>query len=208
MSGRGDVASGISHGCVPIGTKRTITRSKGNIIYEIDGIPALEALKDYAEEDWKTQWNKLSLNLCLGFKTPEHMKKDYGEFVVRYMVGKDDREGSVTIQSDVRDGTEFWMVRRDKELIRDGLQAISRQIEEKRGSRRPEVRSAIRMHGAGKGRLQRAGEDRVDQVPPGRLSGKIYRGSVFTPMARSARSPAIIAFTISRQWWLLSTKFA
>ena len=53
MSGSGDVASGISHGCVPIGTKRTITRSKGNIIYEIDGIPALEALKDYAETTGK-----------------------------------------------------------------------------------------------------------------------------------------------------------
>jgi hypothetical protein len=150
MSGRGDVASGISHGCVPIGTKRTITRSKGNIIYEIDGIPALEALKDYSEEDWKTQWNKLSLNLCLGFKTPEHMKKEYGEFVVRYMAGKDDREGSVTIQSDVRDGTEFWMVRRDKELIRDGLQTISRQIEEKSGGRRPKFVLQFECMGRGK----------------------------------------------------------
>lgn len=150
ISGRGAVASGISHGCVPIGTKRTITRSKGNIIYEIDGIPVLEALKDYSEEDWKTQWNKLSLNLCLGFKTPEHMKKEYGEFVVRYMVGKDDREGSVTIQSDVRDGTEFWMVRRDKELIRDGLQAISRQIEEKRGSRKPKFVLQFECMGRGK----------------------------------------------------------
>ncbi len=150
MSGHGTIASGISHGCVPVGTKRTITRSKGNIIYEIDGLPALEALKDYTEEDWKTQWNKLSLNLCLGFKTPEYMKEEYGEFVVRYMVGKDDREGYVTIQSDVRSGTEFWMVRRDKELIRDGLRTISRQIKEKRGGQTPKFVLQFECMGRGK----------------------------------------------------------
>lgn len=150
MSGRGGVASGISHGCVPIGTKRTITRSSGNIIYEIDGIPALDALREYTDSDWKTEWNKLSLNLCLGFKTPEQIRKDYDEFVVRYMVKKDDQQGCVTIQSDVRDGTEFWMVRRDKELIRQGLQTISHQIREKRGELRPKFVLQFECMGRGK----------------------------------------------------------
>ena len=45
MSGKGSIVSGISHGCVPIGTRHTITRSKGNIIYEIDGVPALDVLE-------------------------------------------------------------------------------------------------------------------------------------------------------------------
>ncbi|HEY3307275.1 MAG TPA: FIST N-terminal domain-containing protein [Desulfuromonadaceae bacterium] len=150
MSGRGEVAAGISHGCVPIGTKHTITRSKGNIIYEIDNIPVLELLKDYVEEDLTSQWNKLSLNLCLGFKTPENIAKFYGEYIVRYMMGKDDREGCVTIQSDVRDGDELWIVRRDKELIRDGLQAISRQIKDKMGTRKPSFIMQFECMGRGK----------------------------------------------------------
>lgn len=150
MSGRGDVAWGISHGCVPIGTRHSITRSKGNIIYEIDGMPALELLKDYAEGDLKDQWNKMSLNLCLGFKTPEPIKKDYGEYIVRYMMGKDDQEGYVTIQSDVKEGTELWMVRRDKELIRDGLQTISHQIKEKTEGRKPKFVLQFECMGRGK----------------------------------------------------------
>lgn len=150
MSGSGDVAWGVNHGCVPIGTKRTITRSKGNIIYEIDGIPALEVLKDYLEEDWKSKWNKVSLNLCLGFKAPEQFRGGYGEFVVRYMMGKNDEEGYVTIQSDVQDGTEFWMVRRDKDLIRDGLRVIARQIKEKTGSRKPKFVLQFECMGRGK----------------------------------------------------------
>lgn len=150
MAGKGEVAWGVSHGCVPIGTKRTITRSKGNIIYEIDGMPVLEVLKDYVEEGSESQWNKMTLNLCLGFKTPEYIRKDYGEFIVRYMMDKDDREGYVTIQSDVTDGTELWIVRRDKDLIRDGMQDISRQIREKTGDKKPKLVMQFECMGRGK----------------------------------------------------------
>jgi hypothetical protein len=150
MSGKGEVASGISHGCVPIGTKRTITRAKGNVIYEIDGMSALDALKEYVEEWSESEWNKISLNLCLGFKTPENIRREYGDFIVRYMMGKDDQEGSVTIQSDVSEGTELWIMRRDKELIRDGLLSISRQIREKSGDRKPKLVMQFECMGRGK----------------------------------------------------------
>jgi hypothetical protein len=150
MSGRGNIAWGINHGCVPVGTKRTITRSEGNIIFEIDGIPALEAMKEYFEEEWQSEWNKTSLNLCLGFKTPEHIRKGYEEYVIRYMVAKNDQEGSVTIQSDVRDGDELWIVRRDKELIAGGMQTISSQIKDKTGERKPNFILQFECVGRGK----------------------------------------------------------
>jgi hypothetical protein len=162
MSGTGDIAWGINHGCVPIGTKRTITRSKGNVIYEIDGVPALEALKDYLGEDWQDHWNKATLNICLGFKTPEHMKKDYEEYIVRYLVGKDEREGYVTIQSDVREGAEFWLVRRDKELITSGLMAISRQIKDKMGVRRPKF--VLQFECVGRGKVVFRESEKIDLI--------------------------------------------
>ena len=150
MSGSGAVAWGINHGCVPVGSKRTITRSKGNIIYEIDGIPALDAMKEYFDEEWQSQWNKTSLNLCLGFKTPEHIRQGYEAFVIRYMVSKNDQEGSVTIQSDVRDGDELWIVRRDRELISGGLQAISYQIKAATGTGNPKFILQFECVGRGK----------------------------------------------------------
>lgn len=150
MSGSADIAWGVNHGCVPVGTKRTITRSKGNIIYEIDGVPALEALKDYFEEDWESQWNKVSLNLCLGFKTPERIRNGYEEYMIRYMMGKNDQEGYVTIQSDVAEGTELWLVRRDKELITSGLKSISRQIKETLAGRKPKFILQFECVGRGK----------------------------------------------------------
>ena len=151
MSGNVSIAYGVNHGCVPVGTKRTITRSDGNIIYEIDGLPALEAMNDYFEENWRSQWNKTSINLCLGFKTPENIRQNYEEYIVRYMMAKNDQDGSVTIQSDVTDGTDLWMVRRDTELITCGLRELSRHLKEKVGSEKPKF--VLQFECAGRGKV-------------------------------------------------------
>lgn len=150
MSGKGDIAWGVNHGCVPVGAKRTITRGKGNIIYEIDGVPALETLREYSDEDGQDHWNKTSLNLCLGFKAPEHLKKAYGDYMVRYMMGRNPTDGSVTIQSDVREGTDLWIVRRDKELIKNGMRTISSRIKDQLGSKRPKFILHFECVGRGK----------------------------------------------------------
>lgn len=136
-SGEVQVASEVRHGCVPVGTKRTITRCDGNIIREIDGMPVLEALSDYLDADWKSQWNKSSLNLCLGFMAPEHIRQGYEEHVIRYMAGMNEKEGYVTIQSEVTEGTELWIMRRDRELIFSGMAATSHRLREKLGGRKP-----------------------------------------------------------------------
>ncbi len=162
MSGSGDIAWGVNHGCIPVGTRRTITRCEGNIIYEIDGMPALEALEDYFEEGWKEQWNKTSLNLCLGFKTPEHIKDDYGEYIIRYMMSKNDQDGSVKIQSDVTKGTDFWIVRRDKELIKDGMQSIFAQIKATAGKEKPKF--VLHFDCVGRGKVVFREEEKVELI--------------------------------------------
>ncbi|MBU5636254.1 FIST C-terminal domain-containing protein [Geomonas sp. Red69] len=162
MSGKGQVAWGINHGCVPVGTKRTITRCKGNIIYEIDGVSALEVLKEYLDEEWAIKWNKATLNLCLGFKTPEHLRQGYEEYFIRYITDKDEHEGSVTIQSDVSEGTELWIVRRDKELMMNGLRSIPRQIKEQLCGDPPKF--VLQFECMGRGRVVFKEQERMELV--------------------------------------------
>jgi hypothetical protein len=150
LSGRGTIAWGVNHGCVPVGTKRTVTRSRGNEIFEIDGAPALKTLQEYSGDDWTDQWNKTSLNLCLGFRTPEHLKPHYGDYLIRYMNRRNNQTGSVTVQSDVQEGTDLWIVRRDKELIRNGLRAIADQIHDRAGQRKPKFVLHFECVGRGK----------------------------------------------------------
>lgn len=56
--------------------------------------------------------------MCLGFRTPEQIKGYYEEYIIRYMMGKDDQEGYATVQSDVPEGTGLWIIRRDKASLR------------------------------------------------------------------------------------------
>lgn len=163
MSGRGGIAWGVNHGCIPVGTGRTITRSKGNIIYQIDGVAALDALNEYVEDGSPKpgrSWNKITLNLCLGFKAPEHLKRHYGDFIIRYMMDKDDAEGCVTIQSDVKEGTEMWLMRRDKELMREGLQAIGQQVRAQLGERRPKF--VLHFECMGRGKVVYREQEKID----------------------------------------------
>ena len=162
MSGSGNIAWGVNHGCIPVGTRRTITKSHGNTIYEIDGMPALEALGDYFEEGWKDQWNKTSLNLCLGFKTPENIRDDYGDYIIRYMMSKDDRDGSVKIQSEVSTGAGFWIVRRDKELIKKGMGSIFAQIKRRTGNETPKF--VLHFDCVGRGKVVFREEEKIELI--------------------------------------------
>lgn len=150
MSGSGNLVCGISHGCVSVGSRQTITRSTGNIIYEIDGVPALEAMKDYFPEGWKEYWSKTAVNLCLGFKTPEHIKTGYEEHIIRFIIGKNDLQGSISVQSEIREGSEVWLARRDKELITNGILTISSHINGQLDGRKPKFVFHFDCSGRGK----------------------------------------------------------
>jgi hypothetical protein len=57
LSGQGEVACAVNHGCVSMGVSHKVTRSEGNIIYEIDGKPSMETLKKYlSESELTTGW--------------------------------------------------------------------------------------------------------------------------------------------------------
>ena len=97
------------------------------MIYEIDGKPVLEVLKEYLVGDEIDNWSKAVVNLCLGFKAPEHMK-DYDEYLIRFMPTRDDKAGSITISTEVTEGTSIWMTRRDHEKISAGVARIGEEI--------------------------------------------------------------------------------
>jgi hypothetical protein len=50
LSGNLQIAGAVNHGCVSLGVSHKITRSEGNVIYEIDGKPSVETLRKYLSE--------------------------------------------------------------------------------------------------------------------------------------------------------------
>ena len=140
LSGKAQAGWAISHGLVPIGSARTVTRSQGNVIYEIDGKPAIEVLKEYLPEGALAEdrdWMRYAVSLALTTKAPNYMKDE--EYVVRGVPAVRMADGSIIVQTEVPEGTRVWFSSRDKEKITSRFDRMAMQIKEQLGSENPKL---------------------------------------------------------------------
>ena len=140
LSGEAQVSWAISHGMVPIGGKRKVTRSQGNIIYEFDGKPAIEMLKEYLPEHALIEdrnWMDYAISLALIFEAPNYMEDE--EYVVRGVPGIRMADGSITVQTEVPEGTSIWFSSRDKEKISTRFDQMAGQIKDQLGDEKPKL---------------------------------------------------------------------
>src|SRR5215211_6700456 len=140
LSGEAHAAWAISHTFMPIGGERIVTRSKGNVIYEIDGKPATEVLKEYLPEGALAEdrdWMRYAVSLALTTKAPNYMKDE--EYVVRGVPAVRMGDGSITVQTEVPEGMSVWFSSRDKEKITSRFDRMARQITQQLGDDKPEL---------------------------------------------------------------------
>jgi len=140
LSGKAQAGWAMSHSLIPIGGARRVTHSQGNVIYEIDGKPAVEVLKEYLPEQALAEdedWLPYSISLALCFKAPSYMKDE--EYVVRGIPAVKMADGSITVQTKVSEGTSVWFSSRDKEKVATGLDRMSQQIKEQLGGEKPKL---------------------------------------------------------------------
>jgi hypothetical protein len=140
LSGEAHTAWAISHGLIPIGGERTVTHSQGNVIYEIDGKPALEVLKEYLPEHALVEdrdWMRYAISLALSFRAPSYMKDE--EYFVRGVPAVRMADGSTVVQTEVQEGTSIWFSSRDKEKLATGFDRMAQQIEEQLGGEKPKL---------------------------------------------------------------------
>jgi hypothetical protein len=140
LSGKARAGWAISHACIPIGGERKVTRSEGSVIYEIDGKPAVEVLKEYLPEGALTDerdWMRYAISLSLSFKAPSYMKDE--EYVVRGVPAVKMTDGSIAVQTEVQEGTSLWFSSRDKEKLATGLDRMASQIKDQLGGEKPKL---------------------------------------------------------------------
>jgi hypothetical protein len=140
LSGRAQASWAISHSVIPIGGERRVTRSKGNVIHEIDGKPAVEVLKEYLPEHALADdrnWMDYANSLALCFRAPSYMKDE--EFVVRGVPAVKMADGSIIVQTEVQEGTSIWFSSRDKEKLATGLDRMAAQIKEQLGGEKAKL---------------------------------------------------------------------
>lgn len=93
----------LRHGCMggwdPFGKTRQVTKSKENIVYELDGKPALDVYREYLGEHAK---DLPSSGLMFPFAILNDEQSDSG--LIRTILAVDDKIGSLTFAGDVEQG--------------------------------------------------------------------------------------------------------
>ncbi len=111
-SGDFKMETGVSHGAVTSGLKKTITKAEGNRIYEYDNEPAFNAFLEFvpgAERvDLLTQ-----RSICWGAEVPEELKEVYDEDVILRISLDVKDDNSLIVAAEWPEGTEIHICQRE-----------------------------------------------------------------------------------------------
>lgn len=127
------VGYGSLGGWDPFGPERLITRSEGNVLYELDGEPALALYKRYLGEhaaDLPASGLRFPLSLRNG--DPDHR-------VVRTILGIDEAAGSLIFAGDVPQGHRARLMKANVDRLIDGATGAATSSYEVVGSHAPDL---------------------------------------------------------------------
>ncbi len=105
LSGNLQVDTVVSQGCRPIGEPMVITRARGNLILELGGNPAIDALRDSLEGLEDPDRELLENGLLIGRVINEQQARfGRGDFLIRNIMGGDEQSGALAIADLVQAG--------------------------------------------------------------------------------------------------------
>ncbi|MDF0645687.1 MAG: FIST N-terminal domain-containing protein [Nitrospira sp.] len=181
LSGPLSVRTIISQGCRPIGDRFVVTKSEQNLVYELGGRPALTRLQDVFESLQGSQRRDAHQALHIGIVIDEHRDRfEQGDFLVRNLVGADQRSGAIAIGDTVQEGQTVQFHIRDAKSASDDLHFLLAADRQKH--QRPPLGSLLfSCCGRGEGLFGRPNHDttvvqeRLGQIP---LAGFFAQGEI------------------------------
>ncbi len=129
-------ATGLTQGCTPIGPTRTITLAQDNVVMEIDGAPALDALRDDLAAAPGQDLRRIGGTIFAAFPVPH---SDTGDYLVRNLVGLDLERGWLAVGEKVEMRQPIMFCRRDRAAAETDLANMAKRVR----SRVKQVRGAI-----------------------------------------------------------------
>jgi hypothetical protein len=90
-----------------IGVTRTVTKSKKNLLYEIDGKPALEMYLRFLGEDFDATQDQAKFFDGVGLHYPLQIERKDREPMMCNPMGYDKEENALVLESEVQEGARF-----------------------------------------------------------------------------------------------------
>jgi len=136
------LVSRVSQGCTPVGPRREVTRAERNVVYELDGRPALACLLQdlgmtatIATEGWQRQaLPKVRATLAgltdAGSDLLEHGRHFGADTRVRHLIGLDPGRQGVALADTVEVGMQLAFCQRNQHAARQDLVRICAEVRE------------------------------------------------------------------------------
>ncbi len=120
----------------PFGPARLITKSKDNVLYELDGKPALKLYKEYlGDQAQGLPSTGLLFPLSLRIKTEEDRETE----VVRTLLAVDEAAQSMTFAGDMPEGIYAKLMKANFERLVNGASGAANMSAESLGSQSPDL---------------------------------------------------------------------
>ena len=119
------VATVVSQGCRPVGNPFVVTRSEGDVVYELAGRPALERLGDIAGAMPEDERMMLYRGVHLGRVIDEHQTEfGRGDFLIRSVMGGDQESGAIQVGDRIEVGATTQFQIRDADSADEDLRQM------------------------------------------------------------------------------------
>lgn len=136
------LVSRVSQGCTPVGPRRVVTRAERNVVYELDGRPALSCLLQdlgmtatTASEGWQRQaLPKVRATLAgvtdAGSDLLEHGRHFGADTRVRHLIGLAPGRQGVALADNIEEGMQLAFCQRHQQAARQDLVRACAEVRE------------------------------------------------------------------------------
>ncbi len=128
----GDVAvdTVVAQGCRPVGELMRVTSCRGNFLYELDGRPAFEVLRELFVTLDERDRHLASTALFVGVLMDEFREEPrVGDFLIRNLMGVDPSSGAVAVGENLQEGMRVRFHLRDAETSAEDLHTMLESYE-------------------------------------------------------------------------------
>ena len=134
FQGRFGLGTGTACGWFPVGIAKKVTRAVGNVVYELDGQPALQAYERFLGKHAE-RLPAVGVEYPLGLLGSDSEAEEKGYFLCRATMGVDRQAGAIIFAGDVPEGSLVKMtIGNDGDIIRAAKNAARSAMEKLRKS--------------------------------------------------------------------------
>ncbi|MBI2192986.1 MAG: FIST C-terminal domain-containing protein [Planctomycetes bacterium] len=125
LSGNILIDTVVSQGCRPVGRPFVVTKGERNLIIELGGVPAVQRFKEVFESLSSEEQGLVRHGLHVGRVVNEYQEKfRRGDFLIRNVIGADQRTGAMGVTERVRVGQTIQFHVRDARSADEDLREL------------------------------------------------------------------------------------